>query len=637
MPLQGIEIEERPWRGSADARTFAQQPGPGNPDVGPNGSTEAQGLRRPPGAAAQSAAPSTLSRAGQGIRDAWGAMNQGPGYFGPQPQPAAPTGLVGKTWGAAKSAGAGALRLAGPAIGVALEGKGVYDVAKDPNSSGMDVATQVAEGAGKMATGVLGAKAGGALGMLGGPFAPVTVPLGALAGGAAGYFGGEKAIHGLRGLVGSNPASPAEQARARQATPAAPATAPVATPVAQGNTLPVSSTPVKFGPTDGAPLPQPNGNILRQGNSYSGMNVGGNPEDLRINNSPLRRGTVTSMGGNPGDLNSAQRMAMDQRAHDTQMQSIGLRQQLMDRNAPTPGMATVGASPSSLFSRTPEQAARDAAVSASSITNGQGLSGRQRKQFAQADARLAFDRENSGQQNTATLRGQDLNFGATTRGQDLGHDASMFGHEVSRMNNKAQMSNALLQMQRDQSNKDREFEQSSRKTESELASAAQTQGWNARNNAAADFKAFAPGKDGISMESPELSARSFDAVRKILPGFDSMTEGARNERYPDAKILQKLFLRTQDQKQMGIDKINPLKPRDPALDAMPNLKGGVLKQQKLTGLATPGGSYGNWYIEHNGRDIPLGADMSARELEIVRHHLGTGEWLGAPKNIQKGN
>lgn len=52
--IPGIDVLERPFT-SADSRAFAAQPGPGNPNVGPNGSAQAQAFRTPP--VAPTAAP----------------------------------------------------------------------------------------------------------------------------------------------------------------------------------------------------------------------------------------------------------------------------------------------------------------------------------------------------------------------------------------------------------------------------------------------------------------------------------------------------------------------------------------------------------------------------------------------------
>lgn len=103
----------------------------------------------------------------------------------------------------------------GTALAVGKEGLDVARVAADERMGGADIATQAAEGTGKLATAVLGAKAGA----VGGSFlGPVGTALGGAAGGVAGYVGGEKLIEKGRQLFGGNPDSPAEQLDKRPVT-----------------------------------------------------------------------------------------------------------------------------------------------------------------------------------------------------------------------------------------------------------------------------------------------------------------------------------------------------------------------------------------------------------------------------------
>lgn len=113
----------------------------------------------------------------------------------------------------ARAAGA-----AGAALGVGLEGKQVYDVATNPNSTGLDVANQAAQGVGRLGAAGAGASAGAAAGSALGPAGTV---VGGLVGGGLGYLAADKAIAAGRSMTGSDPRSPAEQIAA--ATPAAPA------------------------------------------------------------------------------------------------------------------------------------------------------------------------------------------------------------------------------------------------------------------------------------------------------------------------------------------------------------------------------------------------------------------------------
>lgn len=116
---------------------------------------------------------------------------------------------------------------AGAALGVGLEGKQVYDVATNPNASGLDVAAQAAQGVGRLGAAGAGAAGGAAAGSF---LGPVGAAAGGIIGGGLGYFAADKAIAGGRELVGTDPRSPAEQAAAltpsAAATPAAAPTPP---------------------------------------------------------------------------------------------------------------------------------------------------------------------------------------------------------------------------------------------------------------------------------------------------------------------------------------------------------------------------------------------------------------------------
>lgn len=115
-----------------------------------------------------------------------------------------------------------ALGGAGAALGAGLEGKQVYDVATNPNSTGLDVAAQAAQGVGRLGAAGAGAAGGAAAGSA---LGPVGAAVGGIIGGGVGYFAADKAIAGGRELVGADPRSPAAQIAA-SAPPSAPAAAP---------------------------------------------------------------------------------------------------------------------------------------------------------------------------------------------------------------------------------------------------------------------------------------------------------------------------------------------------------------------------------------------------------------------------
>ncbi|QRF60264.1 hypothetical protein [Variovorax paradoxus] len=111
---------------------------------------------------------------------------------------------------------------AGVALGVGLEGKQVYDVATNPNATGLDVAAQTAQGVGRLSAAGAGASGGAAMGSALGPAGSV---VGGLIGGGLGYLAADRAIAGGRAALGADPRAPVD----RLTVPA-----PVAAPDPQG-------------------------------------------------------------------------------------------------------------------------------------------------------------------------------------------------------------------------------------------------------------------------------------------------------------------------------------------------------------------------------------------------------------------
>lgn len=277
MAIPGLEVTERPWAGNSDARVFARDPGPGNPNVPPGGSAEARSLRAPPAVVT----PPPTTAPGR-LRAAFDSVT-GRNFVGPN-QPMSTAARVGAGLGVA--------------AGVASEAPDVLAVARDPNSSGVDVATQVAGASGKLAAAGLGAKAGAVLGAFGGPVAPVTIPLGAALGGAAGYFGADKLIEGGRSLSGSDTRDPAEQVKASATgVPGAAQVAPAVSPAAPNPTdqrLAVGSQ----APAAPSVPPSLRNDITRVGNEYSGTSVTG---PITINGQQPGGGTISPQNMTAGN------------------------------------------------------------------------------------------------------------------------------------------------------------------------------------------------------------------------------------------------------------------------------------------------------------------------------------------------
>lgn len=100
---------------------------------------------------------------------------------------------------------------AGTAVAAGLEAKNVYDVAKNPNASGIDIATQAFEGTGKLAAAGVGAAYGSAV-------LPV---VGTAIGGVGGYFGGDRVADAGRAM-GETPNSIAAGTSLRAIAPTLP-------------------------------------------------------------------------------------------------------------------------------------------------------------------------------------------------------------------------------------------------------------------------------------------------------------------------------------------------------------------------------------------------------------------------------
>mgnify|MGYP000853176570 CR=1 FL=1 len=188
-----------------------------------------------------------------------------------------------------------------------------------------------------------------------------------------------------------------------------------------------STQPITFAPTDGPE--QPSGartNVLRIGNSYSGPEgVGGN---ISINNVG-HRGTVTMMGGQPGDATPAERLAQIERDTLHAREMNGLRAQLMDRGAPPPGVTMF--SGETLGSALRKQS--DAQGSLSTINNSD-IGAKDRALLAQNERnqnlQAATTRRGQDMLADTTWHGQNLTYAGQTRGQDIVANTALRGQDM---------------------------------------------------------------------------------------------------------------------------------------------------------------------------------------------------------------
>jgi hypothetical protein len=141
-------------------------------------------------------------------------------------------------------------------------------------------------------------------------------------------------------------------------------------------------------------------------------------------------------------------------------------------------------------------------------------------------------------------------------------------------------------------------------------------------NARGSLTAFNP--DGS--ENKGLSAASYSAVNKIIPGFSNMGEATRERMKPHADALAGIYQKTTAGDQMGFDKVNPFERRSPRADSLPDLKGGTMKRAGIDGNWTPGLAPGEWYVTmKDGTQKKLGA-LTEKEVALVKRNTLTGSW-----------
>ena len=593
--LRGMSTAERPWT-AADTKAFGTRPAGVAPTLG-------ERARDVAGAARGRAAD-----VGNILRDGYARTVGDTARFGPQPAAPAPGGLRGALGTATKWGG----RVAGPA-GALYEGaQNVLPVISDRDSTGVDVATQVAESGSKLATAGLGAAAGAAAGSV----VPVVgTALGGIAGGLAGYYGGGKAISGLRDLFGVTPEPPIDQVRARQTAPLnAPGPAATAAPSGGGSgaVSPPSTQPTAAGPqpqpsTQGTP---PTNNVLRNGNEYSGGNIAG---DITING--------RAPGG--GGISAQNMAAADALAGRDSLRSMGAAQQA---GAQPQGFTA----PAVLHSGNSWQARNDLRnleVSASSIANQRGMVTNDRgrvinpgvgdngareaylaalkQDLAMRSAQPGLDLETNKSNNS--LRGAQIQADATRYGADQRLRGDIFQAVGAQQTART---NALVAAQKQAS------DDAIRQNGLDITNADRTR---------ERFSVY--GADGERDEA--ATNQGLMALDKIVPGFSRMSEDARGKAMPQADALFNIYNRTRQGREVGLAGAGQavLGNTNPGADSMPDFKGGTIKRQWLQGALPGQAGVNGYYVEMpDGRTAQLGQNLSENELKLIRRNTQTGTW-----------
>lgn len=215
------------------------------------------------------------------------------------------------------------LRAGGAALVAYPEVRDATNVAQDPNSSKLDVATQVAQGTGRLASASAGAALGAGFGSV---LGPVGAGVGGVVGGIGGYLAADKAIEGGRQLLRTDPRAPVDQiADKAAAAAAAPQTSNASNTTAYGVSNGVgpggsASPSAPMVPTDSASSPVaapavlPPGGYTRVGNSFSDGSPSASKTGFGV-------GTVGGSEGHRQNLLELERNAADRREVQQNMQT----------------------------------------------------------------------------------------------------------------------------------------------------------------------------------------------------------------------------------------------------------------------------------------------------------------------------
>ena len=585
--------------------------------------------------------------AGQRLREASGYVNGTTPQPGPMPAPR--TGLRGALDTAGGAAGK-AMRVGGGLAAAYQPAKETYDVARDNNTSKLDVATQAAESTGKAASTWLGTTSGAALGAMTGPLAPVAIPVLATAGGVAGYYGADKAIKSLRGAFGMDERSPLERIQARQGAasihaipPAAQAAIAAAKPPAAG---PAPEAKQFSDPRDAGPHPDLNGPLasvpkalppgVTPGAVYKTRDASGN---VTYSGKDVKEGATIAdgMGRPTGQLDSG--------------------------NAPGPatgGMDALNRELTSLRELGAARAAADPGWGGGAAGMGPSLRDIERKNAETTASSIDPRTARRGERQIDGMDKQDI---PTTQAnaQRYGADAGLRGHMYAAdqqlkgtlVNANAQSLRTQMEMQFKNGNRalmaqiyqkaggdlavakkmalangldPQTFEQA---LAADQASTARTQDTQAQasDRVRADLKSFVADEDGKMAEDPSGSQAKFDAIRQVFPGITGTDPAYYDQHSPKIKSLAGIYDKARTMPKMGVDAINPFSTADTPLSSMPDWKGGTLTRASgLRGPLTPGIANGDYYMTtKDGRDIPLG-QLDEAQVNLIREHTKTGKW-----------
>lgn len=597
-----------------------------------------------------------VETAGQRLRDGANYVNGTTPQPGPMPAPA--TGLRGVAQTASNVAGK-ALRVGGGLAAAYEPAKDTYDVARDANTSKLDVATQTAEGVGKGTAAWLGmqggAATGAAAGALFGPFAPVAVPVGAalgsVGGGLAGYYGADKAIKTLRGAAGTDERSPLEQMQARQQMPMA--------PTASGPAPTQPFTPSTAGAGRGSVNPE-----LRDPEKgrpdFTGA-LGSVPYDLPGIDSGL---VYKTKDANGRTVYSGRDVQAGASIVDGQRNLVG---NLDSGNAPGPatgGMDALNREYASLRDLGAARTAADPGWGGGAAGMGPSLRDIERKNAETTASSIDPRTARRGERQIDGMDKQDIT-NTQAAAQRFGAEAGLRGHMYSAdqqlkgtlANVNAQSLRTQTEMQFKNGNRAlmaqiyqkakgnpqvaeqlalasglgdiaKEFGDVRSRAQTAEGKTQDTQG-RASDRVREDLKVYTPGKDGgPPVEDKAASQQTMDTMRQLFPGITGTDPAYYEANAPKVKAMAGILNAARTNKGIGLAQYTPFANDPQALTDMPDWKGATLsKTDGIRGAFTFGGlERGHQVLRtRDGKEINLGA-LDDTQVDLILKHAKTGKW-----------
>ena len=329
--------------------------------------------------------------------------------------------------------------------------------------------------------------------------------------------------------------------------------------------------------------------VVRQGNSYSGGNVGPNMQMYdRAGNGQLSLreaaggyvGTPTGPGAAPAPSVSDRVASYEREAQlYRDIGRLNAEASLAQSGTPGGGQAFVLGTPNGMF-RNDQASLRDAFRGDSPRTQ------RFREQLAaEQQTRQAELRQRAASEDRADARAR-YSADQSLRGTIYTVDSNARAAAT-----KAQSDDAIRQNTLDQGNYD-----AVRKQHMQYAKDTKT---------------------GAMVEDTASTDRLIRAMDKVIPGYTTMSAAARAKHSGEAEVLMSLYNRTKGGDKNGV--FEALFGNDgPQRDSLPDFSGGELRQEGLAGALLGGaGAQGYYWRQPNGQELQLGKDLTENEINLL--------------------